>query len=260
VGYNRNKDRGVQTADFYVLKHTKMTAVLLECAFITNPEEEKMLNDSRWQEGFTSAVMSAVCAHLGMQLPDLLDTAKHPVAYISHASMEQMESYAHKINPDAPYLAGMYIRIGLQEGIRGDLAFAQAVYETDYFRYTGNVKPEHNNPGGLKDAVFGSLAEGIRAHIQHLKAYANSDPLNTPLIDPGFDLVERGTASSIEDLDGKWAAPGDGYGENIMQIWMAMLKEKIIPGAYIGTVISLSMEEAKEIAEAFNLIKVYFDN
>jgi N-acetylmuramoyl-L-alanine amidase len=243
VGYNRNKDRGVQSAEFYVLKYTKMPAVLLECAFITNPGEEKMLNDGIWQEGFAAAVGNAVCTCFGMGKSDEnpggsappggqggempTGTSKHAITDIKHASIEQMESLVHKINPAAPYLAETYVRIGLQEGIRGDLAFAQAVLESDNFRYTGNVKPENNNPGGLKDAVFKNLEEGIRAHIQRLKAYANSEPLNIPSADPEFNLVERGAAPCIEDLNGRWAVPGDGYGENIVQIWTAILNEEI---------------------------------
>lgn len=37
-------DRGVQSNDYYVLKHTTMPAILTEVAFISNSKEEKLLN------------------------------------------------------------------------------------------------------------------------------------------------------------------------------------------------------------------------
>lgn len=38
-------DRGVRSAGFYVLKHTKMPAVLVEGAFLSNPKEALLLSD-----------------------------------------------------------------------------------------------------------------------------------------------------------------------------------------------------------------------
>lgn len=43
------QDRGIAQANFYVLKHTDMPASLIELAFISNPNEEKMLMDSQFQ-------------------------------------------------------------------------------------------------------------------------------------------------------------------------------------------------------------------
>ncbi len=43
----RLRNRGVKTNSFYVLKNTDMPAALVEMAFLTNPEEEKMLRDEK---------------------------------------------------------------------------------------------------------------------------------------------------------------------------------------------------------------------
>ena len=59
---------------------------------------------------------------------------------------------------------------------------------------------------------------GIRAQVQHLKAYASTEPLRQPLVDPRFDLVERGSAVTLQQLDGRWAVPGNGYGDNLLRI------------------------------------------
>lgn len=49
-----------------------------------------------------------------------------------------------------------------------------------------------------------SIKDGIRAHIQHLRAYGSKKPLKTPCIDPRFDIIARGTAKFICDLQGQW--------------------------------------------------------
>ena len=45
-------DRGVKTANFYVLLHTNMPATLLELGFISNPGEEQALNTEAQQQNF----------------------------------------------------------------------------------------------------------------------------------------------------------------------------------------------------------------
>ena len=73
---------------------------------------------------------------------------------------------------------------------------------------------------------------GIRAQIQHLKAYANTDPLKNPCIDPRFKYVARGSAAYVEWLgqkenpNGKGWASGAGYGEKILTILKAILATK----------------------------------
>jgi hypothetical protein len=76
-------------------------------------------------------------------------------------------------------LAQIYVEEGTSEGVRGDLAFAQAVLETGGFRYTA---PANNFAGmGWCDSCatgrsFPTARDGVRAQIQHLKNYG--DPLS----------------------------------------------------------------------------------
>jgi len=73
-------------------------------------------------------------------------------------------------------LAQIYVDEGNAEGVRGDLAFAQAVLETGGFRYTA---PGNNFAGmGWCDScsngrVFPDPVDGVRAQIQHLKNYGD---------------------------------------------------------------------------------------
>jgi hypothetical protein len=73
-------------------------------------------------------------------------------------------------------LAQLYVDEGNAEGVRGDLAFAQAIVETGGFRYTN---PGNNFAGmGWCDScstgrVFPTASDGVRAQIQHLKNYGD---------------------------------------------------------------------------------------
>jgi len=104
---------------------------------------------------------------------------------------------------------------GAAEGVRGDIALAQSIHETGWFQFGNLVKPDQYNFAGLGATgpghpgnVFPNARTGIRAQIQHLKAYASTAPLNQARVDVRFDYVERGCAPTIAGLSGKWAVPG----------------------------------------------------
>ena len=122
------------------------------------------------------------------------------------------------------------------EGIAAEVAFAQSMLETGWLQFGGAVKIEQFNfagigavDGGTQGADFSSYGEngvrmGVRAQIQHLKAYASDDPLNNECVDPRFSLVTRGTAKYVEWLgqkenpDGYGWATAAGYGLNIFRL------------------------------------------
>ena len=134
-------------------------------------------------------------------------------------------------------LAALFLEEGKAEGVRGDVAFAQSLLETGYFKFGGIVLPEQNNFAGIgalngnstgQAASFPDPRSGVRAQIQHLKAYAAKEPLVNECIDPRFSLVARGSAEFVEWLgaadnpNGRgWAVPGSGYGGKIV----ALLKQ-----------------------------------
>ena len=119
---------------------------------------------------------------------------------------------------------------GQDQGVRGDIAFAQAVKETGNFQYGGDVGWEQNNfagigavGGGARGQSFPDMRTGVRAQIQHLFAYASSiGDLVHELVDPRFRFVSRGVAPRWVDLNGRWAVPGVGYGESILAIWQSI--------------------------------------
>lgn len=146
----------------------------------------------------------------------------------THLNLCQLDEFVKTINPNAPEVGAYYLEYGEVYGIRADVAYAQAIHETDYFRFTGVVGEEQNNFAGIGatgpdnlGANFATPKEGVHAHIQHLYSYASTDPIPSgyPKIDPRFDLVTRGSATTWTQLNGKWAVPGTTYGQSILSIF-----------------------------------------
>jgi hypothetical protein len=181
---------------------------------------------------------------------DSIATAEQLTAYL-YSKEDHIKSVMAKKYPDYGFIgfpegiAELYIEIGKKYNIRGDLAFAQAVKETGYFQFYGIVRNGQNNFCGLgatgklntgeelqngvdperavyipgtHGITFGTMADGVEAHIQHLYAYATKDPLpeGVELVDPRFKYVTRGIAPQWTGLNGRWAVPGNGYGESII--------------------------------------------
>jgi N-acetylmuramoyl-L-alanine amidase len=123
--------------------------------------------------------------------------------------------------PDLPQLYREEAKI---EGVNHDIAFCQMCLETGFLRFGTDVKSLQNNfaglgavGGGAEGASFPSARIGVRAHIQHLKAYASLEPLVQQEVDPRFRFVTRGVAPSIHQLSGRWSADLD-YGIKITAI------------------------------------------
>ena len=116
------------------------------------------------------------------------------------------------------------------EGVRAEVLFCQAMKETGWLQFGGVVDPSQCNFGGLgavsssvSGASFDDVRTGLRAQSQHLKAYASTDPLNNECVDPRFGFITRGSAPEITGLNGRWAIPGDGYGESILDMMYQLI-------------------------------------
>ena len=59
-------DGGVRVKNLHMTRETKMPAILVECGFISNPEQEKLLRQPEMQKKIAQAIAEGVLAHLGM--------------------------------------------------------------------------------------------------------------------------------------------------------------------------------------------------
>lgn len=157
------------------------------------------------------------------------------------ATVAQMQTYIKKANPKVSdsviKMIPLYISEGAIEGVRGDIAFAQSCLETGNFTFSGSaVTLDQNNfcgmgvtRNGVKGNSFKTPAEGIRAQIQHLQAYASTSRLKQTVVDPRYTYVTRGCAEYVEYLGIQenpqhygWAA-GKNYGKKIITILNSIL-------------------------------------
>ena len=123
--------------------------------------------------------------------------------------------------------ADYYIQEASMENINSDVAFAQMCLETGFLRFGGLVQPDFHNYCGLgaMDAEhpgekFETEQLGVRAHIQHLQAYATTQDvqLNNQLIDPRYNWVHKTKlVTDIFGLTGTWATDPN-YGNKIDEI------------------------------------------
>ncbi len=56
-------NRGVKTANYYVLRHTSMPATLLELGFVTNYREEKLLRSDAYQTKLANAIVRGIARY-----------------------------------------------------------------------------------------------------------------------------------------------------------------------------------------------------
>lgn len=123
------------------------------------------------------------------------------------------------------------------EGVRAEVVFAQCMLETGFLKYGGDVLPNQYNfagigaTGAVHGASFENVRVGVRAHVQHLKAYASLDGLTQQCVDPRFNLVARGCAQYVEWLGMKenpkgygWASAKN-YGPNIVSMMNSILSK-----------------------------------
>ncbi|MEX2504265.1 MAG: S-layer homology domain-containing protein [Egicoccus sp.] len=165
----------------------------------------------------------------------------------------QPGGYRATVSPET--LATYFVAEGRAEGVAGDLAFAQSVLETGWFRWPshGQVHATYNNFSGIGAcdggtctvAQFRNARIGVRAQIQHLRAYA--DPTVTvgslahPLESPRFHLVTpKGKARTWESMGGgNWATDPD-YASKILSIYRSMLTHAERNGGLVGAPVTLA--------------------
>ena len=123
------------------------------------------------------------------------------------------------------------------EGVRAEVVFAQCMKETAFLKFGGQVLPNQYNFAGIgatgkvNGAAFGNVRMGIRAQVQHLKAYASLDGLVQQCVDPRFNLVKRGIAQVVEWLGkgenptGVGWATSKSYGFDISNMVITLLNK-----------------------------------
>ncbi|MBX9974340.1 N-acetylmuramoyl-L-alanine amidase [Cytobacillus firmus] len=90
------RDRGVKTADFQVLRETKMTAVLVECGFMTNKEEASLLRTPLYRKRCAQAIVKAIAEQYGLRKNDKIKQYKVQVAFSEKQLAEKLAGNLQK--------------------------------------------------------------------------------------------------------------------------------------------------------------------
>ena len=181
------------------------------------------------EEQTLSPVLGSPCASKEVVLSKMVaaykrSCASYPASALSKGGAPSIESFCSILYEEA-----------VDEGIRPELLFCQAMKETGWLRFGGIVKVEEFNFGGLgatdvdPDAnKFPDVRTGLRAQTQHLVAYAkagvSASDLHHDLVDVRFNLVNKGSAPYIQYLgipdnpQGAGWASSSGYGYDIVQM------------------------------------------
>lgn len=63
--YLNSPNTAAKVGDFYILNCSYYTAVLVECGFLSNPEEERLLNTNEYMQNLTQAIFAAILLYFG---------------------------------------------------------------------------------------------------------------------------------------------------------------------------------------------------
>ncbi len=216
--------------------------MLIEHSFHTNTAATKWLSVDANLDKLAVAEAELLADYFGVK-----DTPKTEIMGEAQATAQQMALFCRSKNAEPKLtsctleqLAEIFLEEGKAEGVRGDVAFAQSLHETGYFKFGGIVLPSQNNYAGIgalngnatgQAATFPDPRTGVRAQIQHLKAYASTEPLVNACVDPRFSLVTRGSAPYVERRGGQpqrkgWAVPGSGYGANVVKLLSQIMAQE----------------------------------
>lgn len=169
---------------------------------------------------------------------------QYPIMGTSTVTVEQMVSYFEANGGKYPSeilknggadsietFCQMYYDEATAEGVRPEVAFTQTMKETGWLQYGGDASIEQFNfaglgttGGGVAGNSYPDVRTGIRAQIQHLKAYATDDALTQACVDDRYEYVTKGSAPYVEWLgqqenpDGCGWATAENYGYSIVEM------------------------------------------
>jgi len=151
---------------------------------------------------------------------DKNDSSKTLIVSGPTITLSQAQAWAKSKNAHQRFvdIAPLYWEYGKKTGIRPEVLYAQAAYETGYGRYIGIVPASFNNWAGIKIGgsngdspedyeQFATPEEGVRGHFNHISAYVGLQPVGKP--HDRYHSVKSmpwaGTVEYFEELSGKWA-------------------------------------------------------
>jgi hypothetical protein len=175
---------------------------------------------------------------------EVIAEGQYPIMGKSSVTVDQMVAYFQSSGMTYPTEAltvggadsietfcQLYYEEAEAEGVRPEVAFVQTMKETGWLQYGGDASIEQFNfaglgttGGGVPGNSYPDVRTGIRAQIQHLKAYATEDALLQECVDDRYEYVTKGSAPYVqwlgqqENPDGQGWATAENYGYSIVEM------------------------------------------
>ena len=216
---------------------SEQTEATVEADNIKASEENENSDQTSEQDTETAGSADA-------QTQEAIADGQYPIMGSSSVTVQDMVDYFNDSGETYPSEAlskggadsietfcQMYYDEACAEGVRPEVAFAQTMKETGFLQYGGDASIEQFNfaglgttGGGVPGNSYPDVRTGIRAQIQHLKAYATTDALAQECVDDRYEYVKKGSAPYVEWLgqqenpEGIGWATGDNYGYDIVSM------------------------------------------
>lgn len=175
---------------------------------------------------------------------EVIADGQYPILGKSSVTIEQMAGWFEENSGNYPKevlaeggadsietFCQIYIEEAEAEGVRAEVAFAQTMKETGWLQFGGDASIEQYNfaglgttGGGVAGNSYPDVRTGVRAQIQHLKAYATEEALLQECVDERYEYVKKGCAPYVEWLGQQenplktgWAT-AENYGYSIVEM------------------------------------------
>ena len=225
-------------------KNTKIVKAEAENEAAARGQEEKGGDKSKSGEEAQKEGAASESSDGGDFAQEAIADGQYPIMGNSSVTVEQLVPYFQSGNVPYPSeqlskggadsieaFCQMYYDEASAEGVRPEVAFAQTMKETGWLQYGGDASIEQFNfaglgttGGGVPGNSYPDVRTGIRAQIQHLKAYATADALAQECVDDRYEYVMKGSAPYVEWLgqnenpQGQGWATAENYGYSIVDM------------------------------------------
>ena len=168
------KSRGVKQAPFYVISRTNMPSILIECGFLTNPQEEDFLHSDIGQDYIASAIFRAFRSYKEEMEGNLFEKTKkekinkkkdeEKIIEVSNKNISQINNVVYRVQ------IGTYLKSMIHVPLFKEIGAYEENTQSIYKYYVGNSSDKNiveeiridMKEKGFKDAFIVAFYKGKR--------------------------------------------------------------------------------------------------
>ena len=112
-------DDGIREKNLHMVRETKMPAILVECGFISNPEQEKQLRDPKFQRKLARAIADGVLDYLGLEGQPMAEPWKEQIIKDAAKAGLIDGNHGHKPDESSTKWFVLAVCLNLLEAVKG---------------------------------------------------------------------------------------------------------------------------------------------